>query len=120
MNNNVGKLELESLLVSVFSIAVLHVMLQPITKKLKIGNKPINTLNLDDYYMLNSVRSSDSSAYYSSAFVSNYDGCSHNVHSHDCINSHNHIADDVSVNGPDDGGDGGDSGGCGGCGGCGG
>ena len=115
MNNNVDKLELESLLVSVFSIAVMHVMLQPIAKKLKIGNKPVNTLDLNDYYMLNSVRSFDSSVYYSSAFVSNYDGCTHNVHSHDCVNSHDHIPDDISVNGPDDGGDGG--GGCGGCGG---
>lgn len=93
-------LEIESLLASVFSIAILHVMLQPrqgVDKK--VGDKYVKSVNTNDYRMLNStIGNTDMLLAYNLAFSVGFDGCDNNGFEGDC-------------------GDGGDGGGCGGCGG---
>jgi len=87
-------LEIESLLASVFSIAILHVMLQPrqgVDKK--VGDKYVKSVNTTDYRMLNStIGNTDMLLAYNLAFSVGFDGCDNN-------------------------GFAGDGGGCGGCGG---
>ena len=94
--NTVDDLVIESLLASVFSIAIIHVMLQPHQgKNKKVSDKFVNSDDTTQYYMLNStVGNTDLLFAYNLAFAVGYDGCTNN------------------------GFDGGDSGG--GCGGCGG
>ena len=90
----VDDLEIESLLASVFSIAILHVMLQPrqgVDKK--VGDKYVKSVNTTHYRMLNStIVNTDMLLAYNLAFSVGFDGCDNN-------------------------GFAGDGGGCGGCGG---
>jgi len=114
ISNRVNDLEIESLLVCVFSVAVLHVMLQPPAPKMAIvGTKAVSTINTDDYYLLSSVRSSDMCYTYNHTFVTHFDGCNDHSNAHDNHNCDNDTPDDVceTVGRPDDGTDGG---GCGG------
>lgn len=52
---NITSLEVESLLACIYSVAVLHVVLQPRLHDLKLGS--IGWNNMDQYLMLNSIAS---------------------------------------------------------------
>jgi len=91
-NNNasIDELEIESILATIFSIAILHVMLQP--KSSTTSDKKNQQIDINNYYMLNTACDTNMFLAYNLAFALNYDGL---------IN----------------GGFVGDAGGCGGCGG---
>jgi len=97
----VDNLEIESLLVSVFSIAVLHVMLQPkmlnkpqITQTTTNNRRQVRTIDIDRNYMLGSVTQQDTLLLYNTAFITGFDGCGinypHHHHHHHCHHDHLH------------------------------
>ena len=77
IGNSVNDLEMESLLTSVFSIAIMHVMLQPRqVENKKIGDKYLKSIDMNEHYMLNSaVGTPDMLLAYNLAFAVNFDGC---------------------------------------------
>jgi hypothetical protein len=74
LNKNIDELEIESVLASIFSIAILHVMLQPKMTKTTNGSQ-VKNVDLDQYYMLNTACTADFINAYNLAFAVGFDGC---------------------------------------------
>jgi hypothetical protein len=77
LNNKIDELEIESVLASIFSIAILHVMLQPKMAKTTNGTQ-VKNIDLDQYYMLNTACTTDFFIAYNLAFAVGFDGCVNN------------------------------------------
>jgi hypothetical protein len=77
LNNKIDELEIESVLASIFSIAILHVMLQPKMTKTTNGTQ-VKNVDLDQYYMLNTACTADFINAYNLAFAVGFDGCVNN------------------------------------------